>query len=49
MSIIDKNSLFNRGNLGEMGLCVNCNVYTPYCGRGLGADVFEMSVEASIF
>jgi len=44
----DKNSLFERGSIGETGLCVNFNVYTPYCGWGLGADDFLMSVEASI-
>jgi hypothetical protein len=41
----DKNSLFDRGSLGEMGVCVNGNVYTPYWGWGLGANIFKMSGE----
>jgi len=45
----DKNSLFDRRSIGKMGLCVNFYVYTIYCGWGIGADVFAMSVETSIF
>jgi len=50
LSVSDKNSLFDRGSIGEMEVYVNFfSAYAPSCGWGLGADVFEMSVEASIF
>ena len=49
-SRVDKNLLFARRRIRELGLCVKLNFHTPYCVWRLGAEFLdETGAKADVF